>query len=86
MITVANTLKKYYGIDVPITISGNFRLGDIRHNYADITKAKELLGFVPKWTFEKGIKQFCNWVNTQPIQEDKYKNSISEMRKKGLYK
>ena len=86
VLTVANTLKKYYGIDVPITVSGNYRLGDIRHNYADITKARTLLGFEPKWTFDKGIEQFCKWVNSQPVQEDKYDSSIEEMKKKGLYK
>lgn len=86
VLTVANTLKKYYGIDVPVTISGNYRLGDIRHNYADISKARTLLGFEPKWTFDKGIEQFCKWVDTQPIHEDKYDSSIEEMRNKGLYK
>lgn len=86
VLTVANTLKKYYGIDVPITVSGNYRLGDIRHNYADISKARTMLGFEPKWTFDRGIEQFCKWVNNQPIQEDRYEASIYEMRKKGLYK
>ena len=48
VITVATELSNNYGIQVPITISGNYRLGDIRHNYADITKARQLLGFEPK--------------------------------------
>lgn len=86
VLTVANTLKKYYGIDVPVTVTGNYRLGDIRHNFADITKAKNLLGFVPKWSFDKGIEQFCRWVDAQPVQEDKYDSSIEEMKRKGLYK
>lgn len=86
VLTVANTLKKYYGIDVPITVSGNYRLGDIRHNFADITKARKLLGFDPQWSFDAGIEQFCKWVNDQPIQEDKYESSIEEMKQKGLYK
>lgn len=86
VLTVANTLKNHFGIDVPITVSGNYRLGDIRHNYADISKARKLLGFEPKWSFEKGIEQFCKWVDTQSIQEDKYDSSIEEMKIKGLYK
>ena len=86
VLTVANTLKKYYEIDVPVTISGNFRLGDIRHNFADISKARNLLGFEPKWSFDAGIAQFCKWVNSQPIQEDKYDSSINEMKQKGLYR
>ncbi|MGF2413885.1 MAG: NAD-dependent epimerase/dehydratase family protein, partial [Ferruginibacter sp.] len=41
---VASTLIANYKIDVPLNISGNYRVGDIRHNYADITKIKTLLG------------------------------------------
>lgn len=86
VLTVANTLCEKYGIKVPITVSGNYRLGDIRHNYADITLAREILGFNPKWNFSDGIEQFTKWVNQQEIQEDRYEASIEEMKKKGLYK
>lgn len=86
VLTVANTLCEKYGIQVPITVSGNYRLGDIRHNYADITLARQILGFEPKWNFSDGIEQFTKWVNQQEIQEDKYEASIEEMKKKGLYK
>lgn len=86
VITVANELTRNYGIDVPITISGNYRLGDIRHNYADISKAETLLGFKPQISFTQGLKKFTEWVNTQQVQEDKYQQSINEMKAKGLYK
>ena len=86
VITVAKELSNNYGIQVPITISGNYRLGDIRHNYADITKARQLLGFEPKISFKEGLKQFTDWVNTQEVEEDKYQQSIEEMKAKGLYK
>lgn len=86
VLTVARTLIEKYEIDVPVTISGNFRLGDIRHNYADITAARTILGFEPKWGFSDGIGEFVKWVNEQGVQEDKYEASIEEMKKKGLYK
>jgi len=86
VITVADTLSRFYGRETPIQISGNYRLGDIRHNFADITKIKSELGFEPKWSFDKGIEAFTNWVNQQEIPEDKYESSIEEMKKKGLYK
>lgn len=86
VLTVANTLAKYYGVSVPIRVSGNYRLGDIRHNYADITLAREKLGFSPKWTFERGIEKFVQWVNEQDVQEDRYEQSIREMKERGLYK
>lgn len=86
VLTIANTLIEKYGIEVPVTISGNYRLGDIRHNYADISLARTLLGFEPHWSFSEGIGAFVNWVNEQSVQEDKYEQSIEEMKRKGLYK
>ena len=86
VLTVAKTLCKHYGVDVPITVSGNYRLGDIRHNYADITKARKLLHFEPKWSWDQGIAAFCHWVDTQNVHADLYEDSIVEMKAKGLYK
>lgn len=86
VLTVANTLIDAYNIKVPVAISGNYRLGDIRHNFADISLAKDVLGFDPKWSFKEGIREFVKWVNQQEIQEDKYESSIEEMKLKGLYK
>jgi nucleoside-diphosphate-sugar epimerase len=37
------------------------RPGDILHSYADISKAKKLLGFTPKFTQEEGLKHYFNW-------------------------
>lgn len=84
--TVAKQLIENYRKEVPITISGNYRLGDIRHNFADITKISSMLNFVPKISFNQGLEKFTNWVNSQEIQEDYYQKSIEEMKVKGLYK
>lgn len=86
VLTVAQTLCKHYGIDVPLIVSGNYRLGDIRHNFADITLAKQILGFLPKWTFDDGIKRFAEWVKRQELQTDNYEASLEEMKQKGLFK
>lgn len=84
--TVAHLLKDFYNSSSKITITGNYRKGDIRHNFADIEKAKKILGYIPKITFENGLKNFCEWVQTQPMEEDKYQKSLDEMKQKGLYK
>ncbi|TDW47124.1 dTDP-L-rhamnose 4-epimerase [Flavobacterium sp. 270] len=86
VLEVANALIKAYNIDVPVTVTGRFRLGDIRHNYADLSKIKENLGFEPKVFFKEGIEQFSAWVLKQEIQEDKLSKSLEEMKKKGLLK
>ncbi len=86
VLTVAKTLISSYGIDVPVSITGNFRLGDIRHNFADITKIKSKLSFEPKFDFTQGIKRFTDWVLQQDIQENKLNESLEEMKAKGLFK
>jgi dTDP-L-rhamnose 4-epimerase len=84
---VAEILKSHYNSNSDINVSGNFRLGDIRHNYADISKINTLLGFVPKYDFESGIKLFTNWVKTENIDNtNSYQKSLAEMRNKGLFK
>lgn len=86
VLTVARTLMKSYGAEVPLRVSGNYRLGDIRHNYADITLARKILGFQPRVDFPTGISRFASWVDSQRVQEDRYDDSIKEMKEKGLYK
>lgn len=86
VLTVAQTLKDIYQSDSNIQISGNYRVGDIRHNYADLGKVKSDLGFEPKVSFAQGMKKFTDWVNLQDVQADRYEQSIDEMKKKGLYK
>lgn len=83
---VAQTLKKLYQSDVKIKETGNFRLGDIRHNYADLSHISEKLGFEPDVDFQSGVAKFADWVNSQEIQEDNYSKSIEEMKAKGLFK
>lgn len=56
----------YYGLTkaLNINIEPNFgpdRAGDIKHSNADISKAKELLGYNPEYSFEKGIELAINW-------------------------
>jgi dTDP-L-rhamnose 4-epimerase len=86
VITVVKELFANYQKEVPFKISGNYRLGDIRHNFADISKISSKLGFKPKISFEAGIAMFTQWVNLQEIKEDKYAQSITEMKEKGLFK
>ena len=84
--TVARTLLSAYGADVPLRISGNFRLGDIRHNFADLTRVHDRLGFIPQVTFDSGIREFARWVEGQRIAGDDYQRSIEELKAKGLYR
>lgn len=53
-------LVEALGVDIE-PIYGPDRAGDIKHSNADINKAKELLGYEPDWSFERGIKAAIEW-------------------------
>lgn len=84
VLTVANTLVRQYGSSVQVAVTGDFRVGDIRHNLADNSKANRLLGYDPKVNFETGIRRFANWVGLQAVSADSYDASILELRERGL--
>ena len=81
---VAQTLARLFDADIPIEVSGNFRLGDIRHNFADMGKIKQALGFEPAWSFARGIAEFARWAKGSGPQASAYEESLVEMRAKGL--
>lgn len=83
---VAQTLVRLFNADVPIKITGNFRLGDIRHNYADMTKISHALGFECQYDFERGIAELVDWAKASGPQASAYEASLEEMRSKGLLK
>jgi len=86
VLTVAQTLREKYNSEIDISVSGNYRLGDIRHNFADLTKIQRDLGFIPRVDFLTGISKFADWVNRQEVQASLYDQSLTEMKAKGLYK
>ena len=56
----------YYGLTeaLGVDVEPNFgpdRAGDIKHSNADISKAKELIGYSPEWSFDRGIKAAIEW-------------------------
>jgi len=86
VLDVAKILRKIYNSNVPLEISGDYRIGDIRHNIADISKAKTYLDFKPSVAFETGISYFTDWVNSQKLLPTKYEASLDEMEDLNLLK
>lgn len=60
LIDVYHSLCKALGKNIE-PIFGADRKGDIKHSNADISKAKEMLGYNPSWSFEKGIEAAIEW-------------------------
>ena len=84
--TVAQLLVQAYRSNVSLRISGNFRVGDIRENFADLSLISEVLRYRPQISFDQGIKLFAQWVEGQSVKADAYEQSIHELKLRGLYK
>ena len=87
VINVAKEIISYTKSGSNIKISGTFREGDIRHNYADLTKANDIINFQPKWDFISGLHKFIDWVikeNDIPKDFNDYQRSLNELKEKGL--
>jgi dTDP-L-rhamnose 4-epimerase len=50
-------------------ISGEYRVGDVRHCFADITLARSVLGYVPLVNLEDGLQELAAWLEEQPAAE-----------------
>lgn len=86
VLSVARTLSRELASSAPIEVSGHYRVGDIRHNSADLTRSRRLLGFSPRYSFTRGVREFVRWVRSQKIQPDGYEASRKELRARGLLK
>lgn len=83
---VVEALFAAYGTRVPTTVTGNYRLGDIRHNVADTTILREVLGYQPQTDFRTGVRRFAEWVLSEPLEESGYERSLKEMAERNLLK
>jgi dTDP-L-rhamnose 4-epimerase len=87
VLEVANEIISYLNSSSKINISGNFREGDIRHNFADLNLIKKITGFEPKWDFKNGLHKFIDWAIIQddiPTDTNDYIKSLEELKEKGL--
>jgi dTDP-L-rhamnose 4-epimerase len=69
---------------MPPVVSGQYRRGDIRHGYADLTAVRARLGFVPEVSLEDGLDRFVTWVKTQPVEPDGLVAATEELVSRGL--
>ncbi len=84
ILDIARTLAHAAGRpDITPHLTGKFRAGDIRHCFADITRAREVLGFEPQVVFEDGIAEFVDWLLMQAAT-DKVEEATQELQRRGL--
>jgi dTDP-L-rhamnose 4-epimerase len=64
-------------------ITGRYRVGDIRHCFADITRARTELGFAPRIEFADGLAEFVAWL-AEETAVDRVEEATGELLRRGL--
>ena len=80
---VAQLLGDALGKGIEPVITGKYRAGDIRHCYADITCAQNLMGYQPQVTHEQGFAELAEWLREQEA-EDKAETMLQQLTTYGL--
>jgi dTDP-L-rhamnose 4-epimerase len=80
---VASLLSEVLDVDLEPELTGKYRMGDIRHCYADVRRAEEHLGWAPQVSLEDGVAELGRWLAGQQA-EDRTGQMRSELERRGL--
>ncbi|MDB4988508.1 MAG: UDP-glucose 4-epimerase [Myxococcaceae bacterium] len=64
-------------------LTGNYRVGDIRHCFADITRAKERLGYEPRVSLDEGLGELARWLEDK-VAIDRVEEARAQLSTRGL--
>jgi dTDP-L-rhamnose 4-epimerase len=85
ILEIARLLGRILGTPIEPQLTQTGRRFDIRHNTADITRAREALGFAPKVSLEQGFTELVEWAKTTPdVAVDFFDRALQELEDKGL--
>jgi dTDP-L-rhamnose 4-epimerase len=85
VLEIAQRLAHVLGRDqLAPTITSKYRAGDIRHCFADIQRARSLIGFEPRVGMETGMVDLAEWLERQAVGEDRFESAGRELAARGL--
>jgi dTDP-L-rhamnose 4-epimerase len=81
---IASRMADALGVErITPDITGQYRVGDIRHCFADIARAREVLGYEPQVTLEEGMLELAGWLGSQQAY-DRVAEANAELAARGL--
>ena len=83
IVEIAKTLAEAMGCEIEPEISYRYRGGDIRHCFADISAAKNLLGYAPQVALQTGLEELVGWLASQRTEE-RAARAAAELQAQGL--
>jgi len=81
---MAKVLARLLGKNIAPDIIYKYRVGDIRHCFADISKIKSGLGWAPKHSFEDGMEELIKWVAKAKAPVNRSQDSMAELERSKL--
>ena len=85
ILDIARLLARLLGRDIEPLVTQTGRRFDIRHNTADISRARQTLGFEPKVSLDQGFAELVEWARTTPdVAVDFFDRALDELSEKGL--
>jgi dTDP-L-rhamnose 4-epimerase len=81
---MARTLARLLHKNIAPEVLEKYRVGDIRHCFSDVSKARAVLGFEPKRAFDEGMAELIDWVRTATKPVDRSSESLAELDRKRL--
>jgi len=80
---LAELLGRTVGKEIAPEVTGEFRVGDVRHCFADVSLARETLGFEPQVALEDGMAELADWLaGRAPV--DRVDEATAELARRGL--
>ena len=83
VLEVARSIIGALNTSVEPVVTGKYRIGDIRHCFADIDKARRSLKYEPRVKFEEGLIELGEWL-AQASATDNFLHAASELDRRGL--
>jgi len=85
ILDIAKLLTRLLGVSIEAQVTQTGRKFDIRHNTADISRARQTLGYAPKVSLEEGFAELIEWAKTTPdVAVDFFDKALQELQEKGL--
>ncbi|MDB4977450.1 MAG: galE2 [Myxococcaceae bacterium] len=70
-------------VQIKPELTGKYRVGDIRHCFADITRARECLGYAPKVGLDAGLSELAGWLEGK-VAIDRVEEARAQLSARGL--
>jgi dTDP-L-rhamnose 4-epimerase len=83
VVDVAQSLARVLGTQIGPQVSGKYRVGDVRHCFADIGLARRVLGYEPRVEFDDGIEDLADWLAGQ-VADDRVIEAQADLTSRGL--